>query len=504
MKPAEVFRHNFIRWYPVAYYPTLEKITGSVKAALFLSQLLYWADHYSDKEGWISKTQKEIRKITGLTRREQERARRVLKSVGIVKERTYNKILQYRIDYRVLYCLLKNEKVLDDNKLQRIYKAEVKKLLGRPIAFYVLIARAVGSVKCGIFLSQLLYWQGKQNNKQGWIYKTRDEIYRETGLKRREQEQVRRYLKGLNVLEEKKGRGNITFYKVNWNVVEDLLYKIYPRGRGDTEAFEAFIEFVKNYNFLEADGTKGTLNNAQKGPSDGTNGAYIYKDYYIEYNKNTVCNKRNKKSCTPKSSSVVRKEGKSRVKTKTLSRNMSKNSSLIDEEIKFYVTKYNEFARRNGLDEVIVVSPETKRLFKQQFRAFRELFLRFDEILKHLEESQFLFYRESELEINFRWVIENIHRILDFRKINRNSKEYVLYMKLKRELEKFPVENNYYVLDIENGIEFYRKYLFKVLKGKTDDFAIRDDANNRVLISKLVLTKSFIKKLKEATSATED
>lgn len=176
----------------------------------------------------------------------------------------------------------------------------------------------------------------------------------------------------------------------------------------------------------------------------------------------------------------------------------------MDEEIKFYVTKYNEFARRNGLDEVIVVSPETKRLFKQQFRAFRELFLRFDEILKHLEESQFLFYRESELEINFRWVIENIHRILDFRKINRNSKEYVLYMKLKRELEKFPVENNYYVLDIENGIEFYRKYLFKVLKGKTDDFAIRDDANNRILISKLVLTKSFIKKLKEATSATED
>ena len=55
---------------PVAYHPALVKVAGSVTAALFLSQLLYWHGKGSDPE-WIYKTQADMEEETGLSRREE-------------------------------------------------------------------------------------------------------------------------------------------------------------------------------------------------------------------------------------------------------------------------------------------------------------------------------------------------------------------------------------------------------------------------------------------------
>jgi hypothetical protein len=38
---------------PVAFYPSLRRITGSTTATLFLCQLIYWKGKEADKEGWI-------------------------------------------------------------------------------------------------------------------------------------------------------------------------------------------------------------------------------------------------------------------------------------------------------------------------------------------------------------------------------------------------------------------------------------------------------------------
>lgn len=63
---------------PIAYHPVLARLFGSVTAALFLSQIAYWSDKGSDPDGWIWKTEKQMTEETGLSRSEQQTARRVL------------------------------------------------------------------------------------------------------------------------------------------------------------------------------------------------------------------------------------------------------------------------------------------------------------------------------------------------------------------------------------------------------------------------------------------
>jgi hypothetical protein len=88
---------------PVAYHPDFAKAIGSVQAALFLSQLLYWSDK-GNNDGWIYKTQKEFYEETGLSRYEQETARKKLKKLGILEEKYQGvpRKLYYRINMRKL------------------------------------------------------------------------------------------------------------------------------------------------------------------------------------------------------------------------------------------------------------------------------------------------------------------------------------------------------------------------------------------------------------------
>jgi hypothetical protein len=95
--------------------------------------------------------------------------------------------------------------------------------VGRPVAYYPSLARLLGGVKEAIFLCQLIYWDGKQADEDGWIYKTQEEITAETGLSRREQEHARKTLRFLGVLEEKReGMPCRLFFRVNTDALERL------------------------------------------------------------------------------------------------------------------------------------------------------------------------------------------------------------------------------------------------------------------------------------------
>src|SRR3990167_6997907 len=83
---------------PIAYYPKLTRVTGGVKATVFLCQLFYWRDK-SSNDGWIYKTADEWQDETGLTYDEQRGARRALVSAKIIEER-YQR-LEHRVFYRV-------------------------------------------------------------------------------------------------------------------------------------------------------------------------------------------------------------------------------------------------------------------------------------------------------------------------------------------------------------------------------------------------------------------
>jgi hypothetical protein len=68
---------------PIAFHPTLARLTGSVPAALMLSQAIYWTDVVNETQpkrgGWFFKTQAEWTRETTLSRWEQESARKLLK-----------------------------------------------------------------------------------------------------------------------------------------------------------------------------------------------------------------------------------------------------------------------------------------------------------------------------------------------------------------------------------------------------------------------------------------
>lgn len=106
--PLEGLIRTILTDQPIAYHPILARALNSVTAALFLSQLLYWTPRAHDPEGWVRKEQWEIQDETGLTRREQETARKVLKAAGILDEtrRGVPGKMHFRVDMEQLVTLL--------------------------------------------------------------------------------------------------------------------------------------------------------------------------------------------------------------------------------------------------------------------------------------------------------------------------------------------------------------------------------------------------------------
>lgn len=60
---------------PIAYHRVFVTLTGSVKAAILLSQAVYWQKRARQSDGWWYKTTEEWQDETGLTRHEQDTAR---------------------------------------------------------------------------------------------------------------------------------------------------------------------------------------------------------------------------------------------------------------------------------------------------------------------------------------------------------------------------------------------------------------------------------------------
>ena len=111
---------------PIAYHPILAKVCGSVTAALFLSQLAYWSDKGASRDGWIWKTQAEMEDETGLSRSEQETARKVLTKLGILQEerRGVPARMWYLINWDVLTNLIDQ---FEQSRLQESSKLDCEK-----------------------------------------------------------------------------------------------------------------------------------------------------------------------------------------------------------------------------------------------------------------------------------------------------------------------------------------------------------------------------------------
>jgi hypothetical protein len=68
----------------VGYSPDLARMVGGATTGLFLSQLLFLSDKGVNPEGWVYKSEAEMGNETGLSKREQQTARRKLLSLGVI------------------------------------------------------------------------------------------------------------------------------------------------------------------------------------------------------------------------------------------------------------------------------------------------------------------------------------------------------------------------------------------------------------------------------------
>lgn len=94
---------------PVAYQRIFVDLTGSVTAALLLSACMQEHEVRTAVDGWYSASAEQIERATGLSRKEQSTARRVLREQGLMHERRvgYPAEFQVRIDYdAITRCLL--------------------------------------------------------------------------------------------------------------------------------------------------------------------------------------------------------------------------------------------------------------------------------------------------------------------------------------------------------------------------------------------------------------
>lgn len=94
---------------PIAYHPMLAKALGNdIPSAIFITQLIYWSDKGTWRPGWTVKTQAEFYDETGLTRYQQERARKKLGKTGLNIVQEQLKGVPARLSYRVRFGNLNN------------------------------------------------------------------------------------------------------------------------------------------------------------------------------------------------------------------------------------------------------------------------------------------------------------------------------------------------------------------------------------------------------------
>ena len=193
----------------IAFHRRLVDLTASVKAALLLSQAIYWTRHGRDIEqsaGWFYKTMGQWAMETGLSAKEQVGARQSLRRIAILDEQRVGvpAKLHFRLALDQLGTLLSDRIGMRTFCVDWDDGALVAELLGPALSYHRTLAVVSGGVNAGLMLSRALYLTRRQSRKQssGWFCGTATVWTQEIGLSRREQETARRDLGRLSIWEE--------------------------------------------------------------------------------------------------------------------------------------------------------------------------------------------------------------------------------------------------------------------------------------------------------------
>jgi hypothetical protein len=260
--------------------------------------------------------------------------------------------------------------------------------LGRPVAYYPKLSHITGGVKETLFLCQLLYWEGKQANKEGWIYKTQQEMFEETGLTRYEQETARRNLKNKGFIEEKlQGIPAKLHYKINFKAIN--------------EAWAEFVEEETANNNVDEQQTSMGKSNKQACGNITNSDAETQQTITENTTENTT------ETTTKDIESTSSKD--------------KKNSLKEDVPYKEIVQAYNDICK--SLPSVRVISDKRKKKMRVIYREVGDLDV-ITEAFKKAENSDFLSGRNGKWGgCNFDWLINynNFIKVIEGTYDNRNE-----------------------------------------------------------------------------------
>lgn len=115
---------------PIAFNKHYVFIGCGINGALMLSQLVYWTARSRNDEGWIYKTHHEWTMETGLTRREQDTARKKLVELGFLTEikKGVPCKVYFKVERENLYkALIEYSETLDSSQLHKSAKLDAQK-----------------------------------------------------------------------------------------------------------------------------------------------------------------------------------------------------------------------------------------------------------------------------------------------------------------------------------------------------------------------------------------
>jgi hypothetical protein len=193
----------------IAFHRRLVDLTSSVKAALLLSQSVYWTRHgryIAQTGGWFHKTSEQWEMETGLSAKEQASAREVLRGLALLEDQRMGipARLHFRLNVDELGMRLADRIACHPHAADGSDRVVLAELLGPSVAFHRTLAGVAGSVHAGLMLSRALHLTRLQarHRLDHWIASSPARWFEEIGLTRREQETARRDLVRTGLWEE--------------------------------------------------------------------------------------------------------------------------------------------------------------------------------------------------------------------------------------------------------------------------------------------------------------
>lgn len=167
--------------------------------------------------------------------------------------------------------------------------SELLRGLGQPASYYPEMRKITGSLTSTIFFFNFYYWTGSEKSQDGWIYKSTEQIEKETGLTYDEQRGARMKLKKLGLIEEHYRRfEHLMYYRVRLDMFDHLWVEVYGdsqiRELGNSQMGDmGNSQFDPIYPLLTTLNNKGTVEKASKKKKETID----YQAFMDTWNANT-------------------------------------------------------------------------------------------------------------------------------------------------------------------------------------------------------------------------